>query len=236
MNALERTCTAVLLPLGFAASAGAQPIITRPFDGEFRNVHVLYYDDSFLFVSRHAGNSNDPGGNTQLTLLVHSKKHARWLQIFALTTKGARFGSSYSTDSAAARTLMMISMGWNHGHCASHAYVALTPVERTTFFSTPDTVAYEAGEDRYLVGFHTHTGVAGAETILYIERQDLVRAFDTAPPPWERYVPSVTDPALDICDAAELATSPASSALPPASTGRRSPPAAGGAPLTGRSP
>jgi hypothetical protein len=136
----------------------------------------VYYDSKYLFLYRHYGSATDPGGNTEPGLFVHSKTRDRWLQITSISTRGGRFGRSWSEDPAERRRLDSISVGWNFTGYANVPFVDL-PLRTSGSIAFPYQIEDDAENDQYRLRFMSKLGVASAETVLLVAKKDLAVAF-----------------------------------------------------------
>jgi len=159
-----------------AGLVGRPTILAKASEPPRRNFIVVYYDDSFLFAARHAGDSRDVGGNTAPGLFVHSKEKAAWIQIAAISTAGGRFGKSVSDDPDASKKLLVASVAWDFTSLAQRPYIE-QPLRTSGSIVFPDDVAYESDRGRYRLRYLSSWGVPGAETVLYIDRAELSAAF-----------------------------------------------------------
>ncbi len=144
-----------------------------------RNTFVIDYDGSFLFLGRHHGSTRDADGPTEPGLFVHSKKHRRWLEIREVSTRGAKFGKTQSTDPAEQERLSKLSVGWDFTSLASHPTVQL-PLRTGGSISLPDRVDIDEKSNRYLLRFSSKLKIEPAETVLSLDRAELERAFEIA--------------------------------------------------------
>jgi hypothetical protein len=108
---------------------------------------------------------------------VHSKAHESWIQVSKISTADGRFGSSRSSDLAAQKKLDNASVGWDFRKYAAQPYIE-QPLRTSGSISFPEKVSYDAKRGRYELRYHTSWEVASAETVLYVNRSDLVAAFD----------------------------------------------------------
>ena len=171
----------VLLAILFQTEAAERPtIIANPSIAPIRNFLFIYYDDSFLFGFRHYGDSRDFGGGTEPGLFVHSKEHNRWIQILQISTLGGRFGKSDSDDPEVQRRMEFVSVGWNYTRYAHLPYMEQPP--NSGFLNFPDQVNYDSSTGRYELRYNSYYKIPSVETVLYVDRKDLVDAF--AKQPW----------------------------------------------------
>lgn len=157
---------------------GRPTVIAKKGWGEVpghRNVAILYYDEAFLFVARNYGDARDFGGNTEPGLFVHSKEKSRWIQILEISTEGGSFGTSNSDDAAARAKLMTAQAGWNFTGYAMMAYMP-QPMNAGSFIAFPDRIEYDDSKQRYTLRYHSEWNIPSAETVVYINRADLVEA------------------------------------------------------------
>lgn len=167
----------VLVALLFQAGTEVRPtIVARASEPPRRNFYIIYYDDSFLFAARHHGDSRDQGGNTKPGLFVNSKEHSRWIQILQVSTAGGRFGKSESDDPEAQKKLRFASVSWDFTHYAGRPYID-QPLLTSGSIAFPEQVTYESTTERYELRYFTSWGVASAETVLFINRKDIINAF-----------------------------------------------------------
>lgn len=161
----------------FIGSARAQSVIAESSEIPRRNISIIYYDDSFLFLSRHYGDHRDVGGNTEPGLFVHSKAKNGWIQILKVSTKDGKFGKSWSENEEEMKKLMMISVGWDFSSLASQPYADM-PLLTSGSIAFPDKIELLEDGRRYKLSFMTKTGVRAAATHLYVSRDDLEKEFD----------------------------------------------------------
>ena len=167
----------VLLVLLSLAGSEARPTIVVKSSAEpGRNFRIVYYDDSFLFAACHYGNSRDEGGNTEPGLFVHSKRHSQWVQILQISTAGGRFGKSWSDDPKVQKKMQYVSVTWDFTGYAKRPYID-QPLQTSGSIAFPDRVKYSSSADRYELRYFSELGVPSAETVLYIDRKDIVKAF-----------------------------------------------------------
>ncbi len=159
-----------------AANAQRPSILAKSSDPPGRNFRVIYHDDAFLFAGRNYGSSTDPGGNTAPGLFVHAKDADRWIQVMKISTAGGRFGKSTSDDPEERKRLMVAQVGWDFTHLASAEY-ADQPMSTGSSIVFPERVTYLPDSGRYELRYLTSWRVPSAETVLYINRSDLVAAF-----------------------------------------------------------
>lgn len=164
---------AALLP----SVASAQSVVTKEAFPGARNLRVIYYDNSFLFMARHYGSDRDVGGNTEPGLFVHSKAHDRWLQIVEVPTKDGKFGKSSSDDPVEKEKLKTASVGWDFTGYAKKPSIAL-PLKASGSIAFPDKMELDAATDRYKISFFTSWEVESAVTRLYLSRTELTAQFD----------------------------------------------------------
>jgi hypothetical protein len=166
----------VLLAVLFQAAPAARPtLVAKWAEPPRRNFYVIYYDNSFLFAARHYGDSHDAGGNTEPGLFVHSKEYSSWIKVTQISTAGGRFGSSRSDDPVAQKKLRYASVGWDFTSYAARPYID-QPLRTSGSIAFPEIVAYDAKTDRYELRYFTSWDVPSAETVLYIDRGDLMTA------------------------------------------------------------
>ena len=161
-----------------APQPGRPTVIAKKGWGEgpgLRNLQILYYDEAFLFVARNYGDSRDFGGNTEPGLFVHSKEKSRWIQILEISTEGGSFGTSNSDDPAARAKLTTAQAGWNFTGYAMMAYMP-QPMNAGSSIAFPDRIEYDASKQRYTLRYHSGWKIPSAETVVYINRADLVEA------------------------------------------------------------
>lgn len=163
----------VLLP---AAQAERTTIIAHRSDPPMRNFRIIYYDDAFLFAGRDFGSANDPRGNTEPGLFVHSKQANRWIQITSISTAGGSFGKSTSDDPEAAKRLSMSSVGWDFTAAAYVPYIR-QPLRTSGSIAFPGVIEHDTPNDRYVLRYFTSFEVPSAEVVLSITRADLSAAF-----------------------------------------------------------
>jgi hypothetical protein len=173
--------TVILLTLLFQAGPGVRPtIVANLSEPPRRNFLIIYYDDSFLFAARHYGDSRDVGGNTEPGLFVHWKEHDRWVQILQISTAGGRFGKSWSDDPEARKKMRFASVSWDFTSYAERPYIK-QPLVTSGSIAFPERVEYDSSTDRYELRYFSSWNVPSAETVLYVNRKDIVNAFDKQP-------------------------------------------------------
>jgi len=153
-------------------------IVAKPSDPPRRNFWVIYYDDAFLFAARNYGDSKDFGGNTEAGFFVHSKEKSRWIQIVAISTERGRFGKSTSDDPEAMKKLSRAPVVWDFTAWAQRPYID-QPLLTGGSIAFPERIEYSAVTGRYTLRYFSSWGVPSAETVLYIDRVDLIAAFAT---------------------------------------------------------
>lgn len=152
-------------------------ILAKASDAPNRNFRVIYYDAEFLFAARDYGSSRNAAGQTEPGLFVHSKAKDRWIQIAAISTAGGRFGKSASDDPEAARKLSMSQVGWDFTAFARRPYID-QPLSTGSSIVFPDRIELDRGTGVYELRYMSSWKIATAETVLYINRSDLVTAFE----------------------------------------------------------
>lgn len=167
---------ALLLPT-LTAAEPKTTIVTAAAVEPQRNIRVVFYDDAFLFLSRHSGDQRDRGGNTEAGFFVHSKAHDRWLQIQKVSTRDGKFGTSRSDDPEAQKKLFKISVAWDFTPYRDQPHIEL-PLKTSGSIAFPDRIEYEAKSKRYKLRFFSNLKIESAETILYLPRADLLAAFE----------------------------------------------------------
>jgi len=166
----------VLLAILFQTEAAERPtLIANPSIAPIRNFLFIYYDDSFLFGFRHYGDHRDFGGNTEPGLFVHSKQHNRWIQILQISTLGGRFGKSNSDDPEVQKRMEFASVGWDYTRYANLPYMEQPP--KSGFLNFPDQIKYDSSKGRYELRYNSSWKIPSVETVLYVDRKDLVDAF-----------------------------------------------------------
>jgi hypothetical protein len=168
--------TTVVLALLLAGQDPRPTIIARPSDPPHRNFRVIYYDDSFLFAARDYGDARDRGGTTAPGFFVHSKEQSRWMEITAISTTAGRFGKSASSDPEAMKKLSRAQVGWDFTPYAARPYIE-QPLRSSGSIAFPEHIAYDSTTGRYELRYLSSWGVPSAETVLYVNRADLVAAF-----------------------------------------------------------
>ena len=159
------------------SQAARATILANASDSPNRNFRVIYYDADFLFAARDYGSSKDPAGQTEPGLFVHSKAKDRWIQISAISTAGGRFGKSTSDDPEAAKRLSMSQVGWDFTAFAQRPYIR-QPLSTGSSIVFPDRIELDRGTGVYELRYMSSWKIATAETVLYINRADLVAAFE----------------------------------------------------------
>ena len=167
---------ALVLP-AVTAEEPKTAIVTAAAVEPQRNIRVVFYDDAYLFLSRHYGDQRDRGGNTEAGFFVHSKAHDRWLQIQNVSTREGKFGTSRSDDPEAQKKLVKISVAWDFTPYRDKPHIAL-PLKTSGSIAFPDRIEYEPKSKRYKLRFFSDLKIESAETILYIPRADLLAAFE----------------------------------------------------------
>ena len=165
-----------LQPTAADANTSRATIVAKASEPPRRNFRILYYDDAFLFAARDYGDPRDRGGSTEPGLFVHSKENARWIQIIRISTAGGRFGTSTSDDPEAGKKLSLASVAWDFSGFAQRPYIE-QPLRTSGSIVFPDRIDYQSGAGQYELRYLSSWGVPTAETVLYIRRTDLVRAF-----------------------------------------------------------
>ena len=174
----------ILLAILFQAEPVTRPtIVAKPSEPPRRNFVIRYYDDSFLFGFRHYGDSRDWGGNTDPALFVHSKEHNRWIQILQISTLGGRFGKSDSDDPEVQEKMKFASVGWDFTRYADVPYID-QPLRTSGSIAFPDIIKYDASRSRYELRYFSSWKIPSVETVLYVDRKDLVSAFAKQPWPY----------------------------------------------------
>jgi hypothetical protein len=167
---------AILLAVLFQAGLETRPtIVAKQVGPPHRNVWIIYYDDSFLFASRNYGSSRDYGGNTEPGLFVHSKKHSRWIQILQISTAGGRFGKSWSDNPEVQKKMLSAAVGWDFTGYAKQPYID-QPLRTSGSIAFPDLVRFDSSKDRYELRYFSGWKVPSAETVLYVNRKDIIKA------------------------------------------------------------
>lgn len=168
----------ITLALLFQSGPTLRPtIVAKKSEPPRRNFHIVYYDDLYLFAARHYGDSRDFGGNTEPGLFVHSKKHNKWIQIFQISTAGAKLGKSSSDDPEVQKKMRFASVGWDFTRFAKEPYID-QPLRTSGSVSFPERVTYDASEGKYELGYFLSWGVPSVATILYVDRKDILAAFE----------------------------------------------------------
>ncbi|HKF54398.1 MAG TPA: hypothetical protein VKJ45_03105 [Blastocatellia bacterium] len=171
-----------LLAILFQAGPAPRPsIVAKPAIEPIRNFLFIYYDDSFLFGFRHYGDSRDFGGSSEPGLFVHSKEHNRWIQILQISTLGGRFGKSDSDDPEVRKRMEFVSVGWNYTRYAHLPYID-QPMHTSGSLNFPELIKYDSSTGQYELRYNSDYKIPSVETVLYVDRKDLVDAF--AKQPW----------------------------------------------------
>jgi len=163
--------------LGIGSICQAQSIITEWSGRPNRNILVLEYDDTFLFLARHHGDHRDFGGNTEPGLFVHSKRHNQWRRILKISTKDGIFGSSNSAAPEDQKRMMLASVGWNFTYLVKQDYADM-PLRTSGSLVFPSEIVYLPDTDQYRFGFMTDWDVRSARTYLFFSRSNLLEAFE----------------------------------------------------------
>jgi len=143
---------------------------------------MIYYDDSFLFGFRHYGDSRCPGGG-EAGLFVHSKEYNRWIQILQISTLGGRFGSSDSDDPEVQKKMKFASVGWDFTRYADLPYVD-QPLHTSGSIAFPELIKYDSSTGWYELRYFSSWKVPSVETVLHMDRKDLLTAFAKQPWPY----------------------------------------------------
>ncbi len=171
------TAAIILLTVLCQAAPEPQPsLVAKWSEPPRRNFYIITHDNSFLFAARHYGSADDPGGNTEPGLFVHSKQNGSWIQVTQISTTGGKFGTSNSDDPEARKKLRYAPVGWDFRGLAARAY-AEQPLRTSGSIAFPEKITYYAATDRYELRYLTSWGIPSAETVLYIKRGDLLAAF-----------------------------------------------------------
>lgn len=141
-----------------------------------QNVHVIFYDDDFLWMARNYGDHRRPAGNTEPGFFVHSKAHGRWIEIHKISTHDGKFGTSRSDDPEAQKKLAKISVAWDFTPYRDKPHIEL-PLRTSGAIAFPDRIEYETKSERYKLRCFSKLKIESAETVLYIPRADLLAAF-----------------------------------------------------------
>jgi hypothetical protein len=165
-----------LLVLCQAALEQQPSLLARRSEPPRRNFYIISNDNSFLFAARHYGSADDPGGNTEPGVFVHSKDHGSWIQVTQISTAGGRFGTSTSNDPEAQNKLRYAPVGWDFRGLSALPY-AEQPLRTSGSIAFPEQISFDPATDRYELRYLTSWGVPSAETVLYIKRGDLLAAF-----------------------------------------------------------
>lgn len=169
---------AIVILFAFAMSLGpanGQGIVARISEAPHRHLSILYYDDTFLFVSRHHGDERDSGGGTEPGLFVHSKERDQWIQVLQISTQGGTFGKSWSPKEEERQKLARISVSWDFTGLTNQTFAEI-PLRTSRSIAFPDKIE-RLKDARYRLSFMTQTGVPGAETHLFMSQADLMKAF-----------------------------------------------------------
>ena len=168
---------ALLALIATATAADAQSFTFCVADGPRRNFEIVYYDADFLFASRHFGDARDFAGSTRPGFFIHSNAQNRWIEIRSVSTKGGRFGKSWSDAPGDSIRMLTVSVSWNFTHLADEPFADL-PLMTSGSIVLPDSIAYEPSTGRYMLDFMpSWRTVPSARTVMYVDRRDVVDAF-----------------------------------------------------------
>jgi len=93
-----------------------------------------------------------------------------------VSTVGGRFGKSTSNDVEAMKKLSIAQVAWDFTAYAERPYIEQPP--RTSgSIAFPERITYDAASSRYELRYLSTWGVPSAETVLYVDRGDLIAAF-----------------------------------------------------------
>lgn len=120
-------------------------VVTSQNPGPRVAFHIIYYDDSYLFL---ATDYSDPG---EPAFYVHSKKLDRWRIISQISTKDAIFGSSRGP---AFEGVNRLPVDWDYRSYTNKPFAEL-PLKTSGSVNHPDKMELEAGKHRYKVSFNT---------------------------------------------------------------------------------
>jgi hypothetical protein len=160
-----------------SSQAARATILAHASDSPNRNFRVIHDDADFLFAARDYGSSRYPAGQTEPGLFVHSKATDRWIQISAISTAGGRFGKSTSDNPEAARRLSTSQVGWDFTAFARRPYMG-QPLSTGSSIVFPDSIELDRGTGVYELRYMSSWKIATTETVLYINRADLVAVFE----------------------------------------------------------
>ena len=159
-----------------AMTAHADELQTKLAEAPGHRVSILYYNDSLLIANHlHAG-KDIPAEDHIRQFLIHSKRHDRWLQIHRVTTQAAIFGKKEATSVEEQQRLHFIPVDWDDTRFKELEYVPI-PIREPSFFALPEAVEYEEHANRFVLRFHTSSGVKSVETRLYISEAAIEEAF-----------------------------------------------------------
>jgi len=130
----------------------------------------------YEFVFRHYGSSQAVGGNTVPGFFVHSKKTDLWLEVVAVSTRGGRFGRSWSDDPEEQKKLKGVSVVWDFRDLASRPFASL-PLKTSGSIAFPDQIEDDRERDQYRLRFMSNGGIASAEAVFLVDKVDLKAAF-----------------------------------------------------------
>lgn len=137
------------------------------------NVRMIYYDDSFLWMSRNFGDETFP---TEPALFVHSKKHEAWRRIVQISTAGGKFGKSYSENPDENSRLRGSQVGWDFSPLADQPWADI-PLRTGGSITFPDKVEFDAASGRYKLSFMSVLKIDPAVTVLWVRKKDLMAEF-----------------------------------------------------------
>lgn len=170
--------TIILVALLFQTGSEIRPtLVAKMSEPPRRNYWIIYYDDFLLFAARHYGDSRDRGGNTEPGLFVHSKEHSRWIQVLQISTAAGRFGKSRSDDPKIQKKMRFAPVSWDFTRYAERPYIE-QPLLTSGSIAFPEEVRYESSMNRYELRYFTSWGVPSVETVLYVNRKDILNAFE----------------------------------------------------------
>lgn len=142
-----------------------------------KNYRILYYDNEFLFVGRDYGDHRDFGGNTEPGFFVHSKKLDRWLLITEISTNGAKFGKTNGyKNKADGKKMMQCSVGWDFTKYKDKDFIGV-PLKTSGSIAFPERVLLDQERNKYLLIFFASWKIEEVETILEIDKADLIEEF-----------------------------------------------------------
>jgi hypothetical protein len=82
-----------------------------------------------------------------------------------------------STDLEARKKMRFASVSWDFTRYAERPYID-QPLQTSGSIAFPERVKYESSMNRYELRYFSSWGIPSAETVLYVNRKDILDAFD----------------------------------------------------------